>query len=54
MRKKKINLFDDEFYNDLEDNVIVVVPILTECDVNEVFTVGVDVVGVELLVCPLR
>ena len=54
MRKKKINLFDDEVYNDLEDNVSVVVPILTECDVNEDFTGGVDEVGDELPVLPLR
>ena len=54
MRKKKINLFDDEVYNDLEDNVSVVVPILTECDVNEDFTGGVDEVGDELPVLPIR
>ena len=32
----------------------VVVPILTECDVNEDFTGGVDEVGDELPVLPLR
>ena len=33
MKKDKITMFAEEVYNDLEDNIGIVMPILTDCDV---------------------
>lgn len=54
MKKDKITMFAEEVYNDLEDNIGIVMPILTDCDVDEDFTEGVDKVGEELPILPLR
>lgn len=54
MKKDKITMFADESYNDLDDNIGIVMPILTECDVDEDFTEGVEKVGGEIPILPLR
>jgi len=54
MMKNKTRLFTDESYDDLEDNIGVVMPILTECDVDEDFMGGMDKVGSVVPILPLR
>ena len=46
--------FADESYDDLDDNIGIVMPILTECDVDEDFTEGIDKVGKVVPILPLR
>ena len=38
MKKDKVTMFAEESYNDLDDNIGIVMPILTDCDVDEDFT----------------
>ncbi|MDD4514307.1 endopeptidase La [Massilibacteroides sp.] len=52
--KKRTKLFTEEVYDDLEDNIGVVMPILTDCDVDEDFMEGMDTVGKTVPVLPLR
>ncbi|MDD2437928.1 MAG: endopeptidase La [Massilibacteroides sp.] len=52
--RKKTRLFDEESYDDLDDNIGVVMPILTECDADEDFMQGMDKVGTTVPVLPLR
>lgn len=52
--KNKTRLFNEESYDDLEDNIGVVMPILTECDVDEDFMEGMDTVGTVVPILPLR
>lgn len=47
-------MFAEQSYNDLDDNIGIVMPILTDCDVDEDFSEGVDKVGTELPILPLR
>lgn len=47
-------MFSEESYDDLDDNIGIVMPILTECDVDEDFAQGVDKLGDELPILPLR
>lgn len=47
-------MFAEESYNDLDDNIGIVMPILTECDVDEDFTDGVETIGNEIPILPLR
>lgn len=54
MKKDKITMFAEQVYNDLDDNIGIVMPILTDCDVDDDFTEGVDKVGEELPILPLR
>ncbi|WP_085535789.1 endopeptidase La [Massilibacteroides vaginae] len=54
MMKNKKRLFTEESYDDLEDNIGVVMPILTECDVDEDFMEGMDEVGTVVPILPLR
>lgn len=54
MKKDKITRFAEESYNDLDDNIGIVVPILTECDVDEDFTEGIEKLGNEIPILPLR
>lgn len=54
MMKNKTRLFTEESYDDLEDNIGVVMPILTECDVDEDFMEGMDKVGTVVPILPLR
>lgn len=44
----------EESYDDLDENIGIVMPILTECDVDEDFTEGIEKVGSELPILPLR
>ena len=52
--KKRTSLFSEESYDDLEDNIGVVMPILTDCDADEDFMEGIDKVGNVIPVLPLR
>lgn len=54
MKKDKITRFAEESYNDLDDNIGIVVPILTECDVDEDFTEGIEKLENEIPILPLR
>ena len=47
-------MFAESSYNDLEDHIGIVMPILTDCDVDEDFTEGIEKVGEELPILPLR
>jgi ATP-dependent Lon protease len=52
--KIKTSLLSQESYDDLDDNLGIVMPILTECDANEDFTEGIEKVGNILPILPLR
>jgi ATP-dependent Lon protease len=53
--RKKINSFTQEpFDDDLGDNVGIVMPILTECGVDEDFADGIEKVGNTIPILPLR
>ena len=52
--KERIKRFTEESYDDLDDNIGIVMPILTECDVDEDFTEGIEKVGSEIPILPLR
>lgn len=52
--KERMKRFTDESYDDLDDNIGIVMPILTECDVDEDFTDGIDKVGNVVPILPLR
>lgn len=47
-------MFAEESYDDLDDNIGIVMPILTECDVDEDFSDGVEKVGSIVPILPLR
>jgi ATP-dependent Lon protease len=46
--------FNPEPYNDMDDNLGIVMPILTDCDVDEDFTDGIEKVGNTIPILPLR
>ena len=52
--KERMKRFADESYDDLDDNIGIVMPILTECDVDEDFTEGIEKVGDTIPILPLR
>jgi ATP-dependent protease La len=52
--KSKTRVFSEESYDDLDDNVGVVMPILTECDVDEDFLDGIDKLKEIVPILPLR
>ena len=52
--KERMKRFADESYDDLDDNIGIVMPILTEYDVDEDFTEGIDKVGKVVPILPLR
>lgn len=54
MMKEKMKRFAEDSYDDLEENIGIVMPILTECDVDEDFTEGIDKVGNTVPILPLR
>ncbi|WP_304248068.1 endopeptidase La [Parabacteroides gordonii] len=54
MMKERMKRFAEESYDDLDDNIGIVMPILTECDVDEDFTEGIEKVGSEIPILPLR
>lgn len=52
--KERMKRFTEESYDDLDDNIGIVMPILTECDVDEDFTEGVEKLGDIVPILPLR
>ncbi len=52
--KEKTRIFCQNSFDDLDDNIGIVMPILTECDVDEDFTEGVEKVGDTIPILPLR
>lgn len=49
-----MRMFSDESYDDMDDNIGIVMPILSDCDIDEDFTDGVEKVGTEIPILPLR
>ena len=52
--KEKTRVFCQNSFDDLDDNIGIVMPILTECDVDEHFTEGIEKVGDTIPILPLR
>ena len=52
--KEKTRVFCQNSFDDLDDNIGIVMPILTECDVDEDFTEGIEKVGDTIPIIPLR
>lgn len=52
--KEKTRVFCQNSFDDLDDNIGIVMPILTECDVDEDFTDGIEKVGDTIPILPLR
>ncbi len=52
--KEKTRVFCQKSFDDLDDNIGIVMPILTECDVDEDFTEGIEKVGDTIPILPLR
>ena len=52
--KEKTRVFCQNSFDDLDDNIGIVMPILTECDVDEDFTEGIEKVGDTIPSLPLR
>lgn len=52
--KEKTRVFCQNSFDDLDDNIGIVMPILTECDVDEDFTGGIEKVGDTIPILPLR
>ncbi|MCC8096517.1 MAG: endopeptidase La [Tannerellaceae bacterium] len=52
--KNKTRILRQHSFDDLEDNLGIVMPILTECDVDEDFAEGMDKVGAVVPILPLR
>ena len=50
----KTRVFCQNSFDDLDDNIGIVMPILTECDVDEDFTEGIEKVGDTIPILPLR
>ncbi len=51
---EKTRVFCQNSFDDLDDNIGIVMPILTECDVDEDFTDGIEKVGDTIPILPLR
>ena len=52
--KEKTRVFCQNSFDDLDDNIGIVMPIITECDVDEDFTEGIEKVGDTIPILPLR
>ncbi|MCD7977416.1 MAG: endopeptidase La [Tannerellaceae bacterium] len=52
--KNKTRILTQHSFDDLEDNLGIVMPILTECDVDEDFAEGMEKVGAVVPILPLR
>ncbi len=52
--KNRTRILSQESFDDLDDNLGIVMPILTECDVDEDFTEGMEKVGNIVPILPLR
>ena len=46
--------FSEDSFDDMDDNIGIVLPILTDCDVDEDFSHGMDKLGEETPILPLR
>ena len=46
--------FSEDSFDDMDDNIGIVLPILTDCDVDEDFSHGMDKLGDEIPILPLR
>lgn len=54
MRKNKNEILVEESYSEMDENIGIVMPILTECDVDEDFSEGIENLGDKLPILPLR
>ncbi|NYI49349.1 endopeptidase La [Macellibacteroides fermentans] len=54
MIKNRIMQLTDDLYDDLDEDMEMVVPILTECDVDDDFMDGIENIGNEIPILPLR
>ena len=52
--KVKTKLYSQSTFDDMDENVGIVMPILTDCDVDEDFSEGIEKVGEEIPILPLR
>ena len=52
--KEKGKRYSQDAFDDMEDNIGIVMPILTECDVDEDFSEGMDQLGEVVPILPLR
>ncbi|MDH6305470.1 ATP-dependent Lon protease [Parabacteroides sp. PF5-5] len=52
--RKKTSFFSQESFDDLDDNLGIVMPILAEYDADEDFTDGIDKLGSSIPILPLR
>ncbi|WP_416277235.1 endopeptidase La [Parabacteroides bouchesdurhonensis] len=52
--KERKRVLGTESFDDIDDNIGIVMPILTDCDVDEDFTEGMEKVGDVLPILPLR
>jgi ATP-dependent Lon protease len=54
MRKNKNEILVEESYGEMDENIGIVMPILTECDTDEDFSEGIENLGDKLPILPLR
>jgi len=54
MKKDKNEILVEESYSEMDENIGIVMPILTECDVDEDFSEGIENLGDKLPILPLR
>lgn len=52
--KDKLTLFSNEQYDDLDDNIGIVMPVMTDCDVDDDFCQGMEELRTSLPILPLR
>lgn len=52
--KEKLTLFSEEQYDDLDDNMGIVMPVLTDCDADDDFSQGMDSLDSYIPILPLR
>ncbi|WP_106830511.1 endopeptidase La [Parabacteroides pacaensis] len=52
--KEKLTLFSEEQYDDLDDNMGMVMPVLTDCDADDDFSQGMDSLDSHIPILPLR
>ena len=52
--RNRTKILNQESFEDLDDSLGIVMPILTECDVDEDFADGLDKIGSEIPILPLR
>ena len=52
--KEKLTLFSEEQYDDLDDNIGIVMPVLTDCEADDDFSQGMDSMDSQIPILPLR